>query len=89
MPHSVMNKEGLIEVPQEIRDALNLREGDRLDFRVQGGNRVVLQRGSSIDDVAGCLRGEIKRPVATFEEERAAAIKAWAEHAAHEGLEDA
>lgn len=57
MPHATLTSKGQVTIPQEVRVALGLHEGSRLDFQVQpdGTVRVVPQRRSLLD-----LQGRIK-----------------------------
>jgi AbrB family looped-hinge helix DNA binding protein len=38
---SIISSKGRVTVPQEIRIRLGLKEGDRLEFVVEGGNTVI------------------------------------------------
>jgi AbrB family looped-hinge helix DNA binding protein len=38
---SVISSKGQVTVPQEIRIRLGLKEGDRVEFAVEGGNTVI------------------------------------------------
>ena len=38
---SVISSKGQVTVPQEIRIRLGLKEGDRIEFVVEGGNTVI------------------------------------------------
>jgi len=57
MPHATLTSKGQVTIPQEVRLALGLHEGSRLDFQLQpdGTVRVVPQRRSLLD-----LQGRIK-----------------------------
>jgi len=42
MTHSsVISSKGQVTVPQEIRIRLGLKEGDRIEFVVEGGNTII------------------------------------------------
>jgi AbrB family looped-hinge helix DNA binding protein len=42
MAHSsIMSSKGQVTVPQEIRIRLELKEGDRIEFVVEGGNTII------------------------------------------------
>jgi antitoxin PrlF len=41
MPTSTITSKGQTTVPKEVRDALNLKPGDKLSWEVRGGSVVV------------------------------------------------
>jgi len=41
MLHSTLTKKGQTTIPGEVRKALNLQPGDRLEYRVEGDHAVV------------------------------------------------
>ena len=43
--HSKITAKGQVTIPKEVRDALGLREGDRLAFEVEGGRMIVRPEG--------------------------------------------
>jgi AbrB family looped-hinge helix DNA binding protein len=57
---ATLTSKGQITIPKEVRDALHLRAGDRLDFVVQtdGTVRVLPVKGSALS-----LKGILPRPV--------------------------
>jgi AbrB family looped-hinge helix DNA binding protein len=50
-----VTSKGQVTVPKAVRDALGIREGDEIVFRVEG-NRAVLARTSAFLDMAGSIR---------------------------------
>ena len=65
MPTSTLTSKGQITVPRAVRERLGMKQGDRLEFAVEG-DRVVLQRSDTAPAgrIAGALahlRG--RRPV--------------------------
>jgi AbrB family looped-hinge helix DNA binding protein len=52
MPTSTLTSKGQITVPREVREHLQLQQGDRLEFEIQAGGQVSLRRGER-----GGLRG--------------------------------
>jgi AbrB family looped-hinge helix DNA binding protein len=57
---SVISSKGQVTVPQEIRIRLGLKEGDRVEFVVEGGNtimRPVRSLENPFDAYAGALEG--------------------------------
>ena len=59
MPASTLTSKGQTTVPKEIRDRLNLRPGDRLEFVVEEDGRVVVLP-ATVD--ASDLKGILKAP---------------------------
>lgn len=49
-----VTSKGQVTVPKPVRDALGIREGDEIVFRVQG-NRAVLTRTRDLLDLAGSI----------------------------------
>jgi antitoxin PrlF len=59
-----VTSKGQVTVPKAVRDALGIKEGDEVVFRVQG-NRAVLARTPAFLDLAGTIRvPAVKRSVA-------------------------
>ncbi len=50
-----ITSKGQVTVPKVVRDALGIREGDEVVFRVEG-NRAVLARTPDFLDLAGSVR---------------------------------
>ena len=61
MTHSsVISSKGQVTVPQEIRIRLGLKEGDRVEFVVEGGNTIIRPVRSAenpFEAYAGALEG--------------------------------
>ena len=59
MPNSsTISSKGQVTVPQEIRVRLGLREGDRLEFVVEGGRMIIRPAGAAgnpFEKYAGAL----------------------------------
>ena len=56
MPTATMTSKGQVTIPVEVREALNLKPGDRIDlFRDRAGIFVLSPRASSIRDLEGCV----------------------------------
>ena len=67
MPIATMTSKGQITIPKEIRDALRLRPGDRIDFlRRQDGTVAILPMNHRLIDLAGILKAPGRH--ATLEE---------------------
>jgi antitoxin PrlF len=54
-----LTSKGQITIPKQVRERLNLRAGDRVEFTMEGEDRVLLRpaRGSVLD-----LEGSLHRP---------------------------
>jgi AbrB family looped-hinge helix DNA binding protein len=73
-----VTSKGQVTVPKAVRDALGIKEGDEVTFRVEG-NRAVLARTPDLLDLAGSIRvPAAKRNVAWDDILR----RTWAERAA-------
>ena len=57
MPFATITRKGQITVPKEIREALRVRPGDRLAFRLRDDGSVVVEAGT-VDLMM--LRGVLK-----------------------------
>lgn len=57
MPTATLTSKGQTTIPKEIRERLKLKPGDRIEFVVEDGGRVVLRpRNRSLDDLVGMLK---------------------------------
>ncbi len=75
MPHSTVTKKGQTTIPGEVREALRIKPGDRLDYKVEG-DRVVIRVHPGIKSVKGALASD-KGKGLTFAQIREEAAKAW------------
>ena len=56
MPTATMTSKGQITIPVEIRTALGLGPGDKIDFfEAEKGQYVIRPRTASIRDLEGCI----------------------------------
>ncbi|MCL5256340.1 MAG: type II toxin-antitoxin system PrlF family antitoxin [Chloroflexi bacterium] len=53
---TVMTRKGQVTVPAEIREAMGLREGDKVAFIMEKGQVKLVKRGSVVNRTAGVLR---------------------------------
>jgi antitoxin PrlF len=68
MPSATLTSKGQITVPKEIREALKVDTGDRLDFVLEGPLRVVVRPGSAdVEDLKGLLRQRGRKAVSLDE----------------------
>ncbi len=71
MASSTITSKGQTTIPKSIRDRLGLKAGDRIEFLIEDGDRVVMIPATlSLADLAGCLPAP-KRPVTLEEMDRA------------------
>lgn len=61
MPAATLTSKGQITVPKEIRDALGVKTGDRLGFRIKDdGTVVVLAETVDLADLRGAIRPRVR-----------------------------
>ena len=64
MQTSTITSKGQITIPKEIRDQLQLREGQRLEFQVDARNQLILTpKVRDIRTLKGIVRGPRRRGV--------------------------
>jgi antitoxin PrlF len=78
---ATVSSKGQITVPKQVRDALGIRRGDHVVFRVEG-NRAVLARTSNLLDLAGAVSVPATKRGATWDEIRRTTRAARAQKAA-------
>jgi antitoxin PrlF len=68
MPTSTLTSKGQTTIPKQVRDALQLEEGDRLEYIIRPGGEVVL-RPATVDVRAldGLVAGSGRNPVSVGE----------------------
>ena len=62
-----VTSKGQVTVPKAVRDALGIKEGDEVVFRVEG-NRAVLARTPDLLDLAGSIRVPAAKRNVTWDE---------------------
>lgn len=68
MYHSTVTAKGQTTIPKAIREKLNLKPGDRIDFVVEADGRVVLRpRNKRLEDFIGILHRPGQRPISVEE----------------------
>ena len=56
MPTAKMTSKGQITIPADVRKALNLKSGDKIDlFEIEKGKFALTARNKSIRDLEGCV----------------------------------
>ena len=76
---STLTRKGQVTIPAEIRRALDLKEGDKVEFEMEGGHLRLAARGSVAERTAGIFK--TNKPPLTAEELREAAERAIADEA--------
>lgn len=74
---TVITRKGQITIPVDIRRALDLKEGDKVEVTLENGHARLEPYGSVVARTAGALRGS--DPGCSIEEERAAFERGVAE----------
>ena len=59
MPTATLTSKGQTTIPREVRDFLNLKAGDRLEFTLNPDDQTVLLKAANIP--ISSLRGMLKR----------------------------
>jgi antitoxin PrlF len=77
-----VNSKGQVTVPKAVRDALGLKQGDRLVFRVEG-RRAFLARTADLLDLAGAVTVPASKRETPWEEVRRQVRSARASSASH------
>ena len=68
MSTATVTSKGQITIPKEVRDALHLRAGHRLDFEVrEDGNVLVRPRTLDVMKLRGIFKTKRRRPVSLEE----------------------
>ncbi len=68
MPSATVTSKGQVTIPKPIRQALKVGAGDRLDFVMEGGGRVVIRAGTAnVSNLKGILHRPGRRPVSVDE----------------------
>jgi len=77
MPLATVTSKGQVTIPKEVRDRLQLRTGDQLDFvRLEDGTVAVRKRALRVDDVFGAFAHRAVRAVSADEMDAAIARSA-------------
>jgi len=64
MSRSTLTSKGQITIPKDVREALHLEPGDRLDFMIQDDGRVLFQPATvKAQELKGILQRKGRRPV--------------------------
>lgn len=55
MAYSVLTSKGQITIPKSVRNKLNLKTGDKVDFKISGGDVILVPVSKSVEEVFGIL----------------------------------
>lgn len=73
MPSAKITSKGQVTIPQEVRKAMGVSEGDRVEFvHTQGGGFVLKRATRSIKDLKGII--PLRRKPATLKEMQEAIV---------------
>ncbi len=75
MPSATVTSKGQVTIPRPIREALKVSAGDRLDFVLEAGGRVVVRPATrDVSELKGLLHRGGRQPV-SLEEMNAAILR--------------
>lgn len=75
MLHSTVTTKGQTTIPGEVREALGIKAGDRLQYSVEG-DRVIVRRHPGIRSLEGALRSDKGKNLSFAEIRKIAAANA-------------
>lgn len=55
MTHSILTSKGQITIPKVVRNKLNLKTGDKLDFKIKNDEVILVPVSKTVEDVFGIL----------------------------------
>jgi len=61
MTHSILTSKGQITIPKNVRNKLNLKTGDKVDFKVTDGEVILTPVSKSVSEVFGILSGKTNK----------------------------
>ncbi len=71
MPTATLTSKGQVTIPKKIRDKLNLKPGDKINFDIETGGEVKLSTsGRSLSERAGALKNPKIKPASTEDMEK-------------------
>jgi AbrB family looped-hinge helix DNA binding protein len=64
MPTAILTSKGQVTIPKEVRDFLNLKKGEELDFEIRDKREVILHaRNRDVRSLKGIVKSPYARPV--------------------------
>lgn len=67
MPYSTLTSKGQITIPKAVRNNLNLKTGDVLDFKIENGEIKIVPVRNLIEDACGFLYRKKQRKISIKE----------------------
>lgn len=65
MPTATVTSKGQVTIPKEVREALGVQSGDRIDFVVEQNGRITLKAATlDVGELEGLLYRKGRKPVA-------------------------
>lgn len=58
MTHAILTSKGQITIPKSVREKLNLKTGDKIDFKISDNEVILIPVSKSVLDVFGILSGK-------------------------------
>ena len=64
MPTATLTSKGQTTIPRQVREFLNLKSGDKLEFKINPGNKTVTLKAANIhvSHLKGMLKSEGMKP---------------------------
>ena len=76
MSQTTLTTKGQVTIPKAVRDQLDLKAGDRVDFIVTAAGEAVIRRVSrSVEEVKGMLAHRTRLPVTIEQMDEAVRLK--------------
>jgi antitoxin PrlF len=63
MTHAILTSKGQITIPKSVRNKLNLKTGDKIDFKIANGEVTLIPVSKSVSDVFGILSRDNKEKI--------------------------
>ncbi len=63
MAHSILTSKGQVTIPKSVRNKLNLKTGDKVDFKVSGKELILVPVSKSVEEVFGILSCKSKKKI--------------------------
>jgi antitoxin PrlF len=77
MPNATLTTKGQVTIPIQVRSALGLETGDRVEFvELEKGKFAIVAATRSVKDLKGVFRGKRRKPVSIEEMNAAIARRA-------------
>jgi len=67
MAHSILTSKGQVTIPKSVRNKLNLKTGDKVDFKISGKDVMLVPVSKSVEEVFGILSGKSTNKISADE----------------------